>query len=238
MEPDRSKEDRAIQAAQELLHSALRVGAEQIYLLPDDGGNYRCFMIAAGEEVLPRLISAGDGLALLNRLKLMGGVDLATQDGVQEGYMFFPQEENGKEWYMLSKPSPAGEQLIVSVTEDLKEAPCADKSAQSAQEKSSPDESIYDLRFAFREELFDFKRRAQEALETNGILLHQSYQSIDLNHQEFGLEVCAIVDENTAIRISRILSHTFPEWDYVIRFMKDVGPEAGWKVKIQQMPDQ
>jgi hypothetical protein len=90
--------------------------------------------------------------------------------------------------------------------------------------------------FSFRQELFEEKARAQEVLSNASFNWFEDYQSVDLLHEEYGLEVCGIRDEETALGIKEVMERTFVKWWNSAYYYKDYGADVGWKVIIQQKP--
>jgi hypothetical protein len=87
--------------------------------------------------------------------------------------------------------------------------------------------------FKFHPELFEHRTLASEALAAEDYLWLSDYASIDLRHEDFGLEVCAIKDEADAIYIQCILRALFPDWPFSRRCLKDYGDrDLGWRVTI------
>jgi hypothetical protein len=92
--------------------------------------------------------------------------------------------------------------------------------------------------FAFHPELFEHRTRALDALAECGFLWLSHFGSVDMRHDVFGLEVCAIRDEADARAIERLLLRLFPTWRHRRRYYEDVNAgEIGWKVVIQRDPE-
>lgn len=90
--------------------------------------------------------------------------------------------------------------------------------------------------FKFHSELFDHRTKAEEVLADNGIEWLSHYDSIDLDHSLYGLEVCGMQDAELAIEVERILRQLFPEWEVVRRFYWEC-IATGWKVEISKYSD-
>jgi hypothetical protein len=86
--------------------------------------------------------------------------------------------------------------------------------------------------FVFHPELFEERARASEALEESGIAWLSDYGSIDLLHEEYGLEVCGIHEKENMTRVAEAMQAAFPHWHFGCGCFKDYGREAGWKFKI------
>jgi len=93
--------------------------------------------------------------------------------------------------------------------------------------------------FEFHPELFVHRTSALDALSDRGFAWLSDYGSIDVIHDSFGLEVCAIRAEADAENISMLLGRLFPDWHYNRIFYEDEnGGEIGWKVIITRDPDE
>ncbi len=90
--------------------------------------------------------------------------------------------------------------------------------------------------FAFRPELFECRSRASEALAEAGLEWFSDYGSIDLLHEEYGLEICGIQHEAKVDFIGEIMRKEFPHWQYCGVCMQDYGPDRGWKFAIHLFP--
>src|SRR5262249_49418228 len=66
----------------------------------------------------------------------------------------------------------------------------------------------------FHPELFECKGLATEILDAAGFSWLSEYGSIDLLHEEFGLEVCGINEEASVQPIVNVLCSAFPHWHY------------------------
>lgn len=93
-------------------------------------------------------------------------------------------------------------------------------------------------RFDFHPELFVHRNSALDALSRRGYAWLSDFGSIDVIHDNFGLEVCAIREEEDAETISSLLGTLFPDWHYNRIYYEDEnGGEIGWKVIISRDPD-
>lgn len=88
----------------------------------------------------------------------------------------------------------------------------------------------------FHPELFECKGRASEILDTVGIAWFSDYGSIDLLHEEFGLEICGIHEESSVELIAKAMRTGFPHWHYNHVCHKDYGREPGWKFALHMFP--
>ena len=69
-----------------------------------------------------------------------------------------------------------------------------------------------DKPFRFHSELFGYRSAVIEELHRQGLHWPQHYSSVDLLHDEFGLEVCGIKRVEDAEAIQRILAGMYPDW--------------------------
>lgn len=90
--------------------------------------------------------------------------------------------------------------------------------------------------FQFHPELFEYRTRASDLLDTAGFAWFSNYSSIDLMHEEFGLEVCGIQDESNVEAIARAMRAGFPQWHYGRACYKDYGREPGWRFALHMFP--
>ncbi len=88
----------------------------------------------------------------------------------------------------------------------------------------------------FHPELFECRSRASEILAEAGFDWFSHYGSIDLLHEEYGLEVCGIQEESNVELIINAMHSAFPHWHYYGLCRKDCGREPGWKFAIHMFP--
>lgn len=86
--------------------------------------------------------------------------------------------------------------------------------------------------FSFYPELFDQRANASDSLSDAGIEWFTSYTSIDLLHEEYGLEVCGIQQDADLEAIAETLREAFPHWHHCRVCFKRGGREPGWKFAI------
>lgn len=65
--------------------------------------------------------------------------------------------------------------------------------------------------FAWHPELFDYRGRVLEALDQAGFEHHQDFESVDLLHDEYGVEIVGIPDESLAAKMLGLLARAVPE---------------------------
>lgn len=93
-----------------------------------------------------------------------------------------------------------------------------------------------DAGLEFRPELFECRSRASELLTEAGLEWFSDYGSIDLLHEEYGLEVGGIQQEAKVDPIVEVMRKGFPHWHYYGLCRKDCGREPGWKFAIHMFP--
>ena len=92
--------------------------------------------------------------------------------------------------------------------------------------------------FHFHAELFEARAKLIAALARRDILWFSDYPTIDVLHEEYGLEVCGVQEKETALRIGWVMVETFPDWPYGALFLKTWGTgDPGWKVIVAKRPD-
>ena len=92
--------------------------------------------------------------------------------------------------------------------------------------------------FRFEPGLFNHRAEAIAALAEAGYEWLTDFSTVDLLHDEFGLEVCGIAKKEDALSISRILQRTFPGWRLTHLDYKDGGRDRGWRAAIHRDPDE
>ncbi len=90
--------------------------------------------------------------------------------------------------------------------------------------------------FAFYPELFEQRGKAVEILDEAGFAWLSDYSSIDLLHEEYGLEVSGIRAEASIEPIGKALQEAFPQWHYCGICHSDYGREPGWEFSIHMFP--
>lgn len=86
--------------------------------------------------------------------------------------------------------------------------------------------------FAFHPELFEHRSLAIETLAAHGFEWFAHFSSVDLVHDQFGLEVCGIHQEADADAIIAILERIFPEWKHTDICYHEFERDRGWKAII------
>lgn len=90
--------------------------------------------------------------------------------------------------------------------------------------------------FAFHTELLEQRGKAAWILENAGFFWLSDYSSIDVLHNEYGLEVCGIREESNVAPITEAMQNGFPQWHYHGIVRKDYGADVGWKILIHMFP--
>jgi hypothetical protein len=88
----------------------------------------------------------------------------------------------------------------------------------------------------FRPELFECKGKASDFLNAAGFTWFSDYSSIDLLHEEFGLEVCGIQDDSNVEPIAGAMRDGFPHWHYSHVCLKNGERDPGWKFALHMFP--
>jgi len=88
--------------------------------------------------------------------------------------------------------------------------------------------------FCFHGELFEYRAEALDALSAGGFSYFESFGSIDLTHDSFGLEVSEIADETTALSMQRILRARFPGWHSYVFEDQEEYTSCRWWVRIHR----
>ena len=91
--------------------------------------------------------------------------------------------------------------------------------------------------FQFEPELFSYRASVIEILNRAGYEWPTHFNSIDLIHDRFGLEVCGIAEKRDALGMLRILRQALREWRFYHLSYKERGRDTGWKVVIHREPD-
>jgi hypothetical protein len=92
--------------------------------------------------------------------------------------------------------------------------------------------------FELYPQLFEHRGRASELLEEAGYTWFSDYNSIDLIHEEYGLEISGIQDERHIKPILAALQRGFPHWHHHKVCLHDHGREPGWTLAIHLFPSQ
>ncbi len=90
--------------------------------------------------------------------------------------------------------------------------------------------------FEFHPELFECRNRASDVLAEAGLVWLSDYGSIDIVHEEYGLEVSGIRQESSINRIAQALQAGFPHWHYFDLCHYEGGREPGWTFTIHMFP--
>ena len=66
--------------------------------------------------------------------------------------------------------------------------------------------------FRFAPELFELRNEVMQRLTDEGFDWLSHYSAVDPIHDEYGIEVCGIVERCDASAIQRLLISMFPSW--------------------------
>ena len=86
--------------------------------------------------------------------------------------------------------------------------------------------------FQFHPELFEDRTRVMEELSAAGYEWLSHYSSVDVIHDQYGLEVCGIRAEADARAIHVLLRRLYPDWLTGKLCFKDRGADPGFKAKV------
>jgi hypothetical protein len=92
------------------------------------------------------------------------------------------------------------------------------------------------LSFEFYPELFECRSKASALLEESGYCWFGDYSSIDILHEEYGLEISGIADEESIDPILHALQQVFPQWHHCRIYFHDYGREPGWALSLSLFP--
>jgi len=90
--------------------------------------------------------------------------------------------------------------------------------------------------FEFYPELFEYRSRALELLETAGYTWLSDFSSIDLLHDDYGLEICGVQNEKDVKLMMEALQRGFPHWHHQRVCLHDCGRDPGWAGSICMFP--
>jgi hypothetical protein len=131
-------------------------------------------------------------------------------------------------WHPRDFPAPAGARILPRIAEHLR-ADGTPVKVLARSDGSSPD-------LQFHPELFEHRGVASELLEEAGYSWFSDYSSIDLVHEEFGLEIGGIRNATDVKPILAALQRGFPHWHHSHVAHYDRGREPGWTVVICMFP--
>ena len=89
--------------------------------------------------------------------------------------------------------------------------------------------------FQFHAELLEHRGTALQILMDREYAWLVDFGSVDVMHDLYGLEICAIRERRDARHIARLMMAAFPAWKNVRTYYEDHnGGEFGWKVIISR----
>lgn len=92
--------------------------------------------------------------------------------------------------------------------------------------------------FRFHAELLELRSGVLDALAQRGFAWLTDFGSVDVDHEQYGIEVTAIRERCAAVHIQRILREVLPSWKHSSSWYEDQnGGELGWKVIVCRDPD-
>ena len=86
--------------------------------------------------------------------------------------------------------------------------------------------------FRFCPELFEIRTSVLAALNDAGYEWLTHFSAVDPIHDEYGIEVCGIIEQDDATAILRLLQRMFPNWRRGSICFKDYGREPGYKASL------
>lgn len=89
--------------------------------------------------------------------------------------------------------------------------------------------------FRFCPELFEHRASVIEALDAGGITWMTHFASVDLRHDDYGIEVCGIKSKEDASRVRRVLQQSFPAWSMGAIHFND--HDQAWWVEVRCCAD-
>lgn len=131
-------------------------------------------------------------------------------------------------WHPREFPAAARARILPRIEEHLR--------AAGARVRIFEREENVEEDFEFYPELFEHRSRASELLETAGYTWFSDYTSIDLLHEEYGLEICGVQNECDVKPIVDALQQGFPHWHHQKVSLHDYGRDPGWAVSICMFP--
>src|SRR5579872_6389933 len=123
-------------------------------------------------------------------------------------------------WHPREFPSAARERILPRIEEHLRAAGVNVKVFERGDDEGED--------FEFYPELFEHRNRASELLEAAGYTWFSDYSSIDLLHEEYGLEICGVQNEQDVKLIAEALKQGFPHWHHHKICLHDYGRDPGW----------
>jgi hypothetical protein len=93
-----------------------------------------------------------------------------------------------------------------------------------------------DQDFQFYPELLEQCGRASELLEEAGFGWLRDYSSIDVLHEEYGVEICGVKTEARAMRMAAALQRGFPHWHHQNICRHEPGRDSGWAAALSMFP--
>lgn len=90
--------------------------------------------------------------------------------------------------------------------------------------------------FQFHAELFESRETVLHELDAVGVAWLSDFGSVDVLHDLYGLEVCAIREQSVALQILLVMRQLFPDWRHSRIFRDDESRlEPGWKVLVSRL---
>jgi len=93
-----------------------------------------------------------------------------------------------------------------------------------------------ELSVGFYPELFQHRDCASELLDDAGYTLFRNFDSIDVLHEEYGLEITGIREEQMIKPILEAMRTGFPHWHHYTACLQDSDCERGWNLVVSMFP--
>ena len=91
--------------------------------------------------------------------------------------------------------------------------------------------------FRFEPALFEHRDAALQALSRGGYQWFVDFESIDVVHETYGIEICGIASEAKARQMLAIISRLFPAWRFAFLDNDEFEEsDQNWMVCLQRDP--
>ena len=132
-------------------------------------------------------------------------------------------------WHPREFPASARDRILPRIVEHLEAAGHPVKIFERGGGEEGDD-------FEFYPELFEHRSQALELLEEAGFTWFADFSSVDLLHEEYGLEICGVGDEKYIKPIIEVLCQGFPHWHHRKVSLHDGDRDPGWAISICMFP--
>ncbi len=153
-----------------------------------------------------------------------GELVLVDVPSSQRIYFFFNWCRHPREF-----PAAARDRIVSRIVEHLEAAGAAVRLFERGVDEDGEG-------FEFYPELFEHRNRALELLDAAGFTWFSDFSSIDLRHEEYGLEICGVQKEQDIGPILAALQEGFPHWHHRKVCPHDGSRDPGWIVSVCMFP--